>query len=371
MIKRISKASMALASLIALVVLGIAALALFRPKPELPEPHAEPRTPVTTSRAQARTLDDIATFPARIEALSDVWVAAEQGGRVTEIGAREGETVEKGAVLLRVDDRLRATALRRAERMARDARRDFERLTELRRDGAVSASDYEAMESRAALAEVALEEARVVLDQCVVRAPIRARIEERRVDSGEFVQPGQPLFRLVDAARVKAVFDLPERDTLSASPGDTHNFRLDALPDRYFSGMIGFAAGTGARASGAFRVELDADNAEGLMRPGMIARVAYRRGAIAGAIVLPQQAIVPALGETVVFVVEDGRAIRRIVRIGAFIGEHAVIRAGVEAGDEVILEGNRSVLDGTPVRVVSSDEASIRKEKIKNDKASG
>ncbi len=353
--KRFSTDRIVLAGAVALFVLAAVLLAVFRPKQPDPEPPVEQNVAVTTFRVVSKDMDDIVKFPGRVEAWSDVQVSVEQGGRVMAVPADEGQTMAAGAELLRLDDRLRLAAFKRAERQTLDAKRDLERLTELRDSGAVSASDFDAMETRAALAGIALDEARVQWQQCVLAAPIQGVIEERRVSAGEYVQPGQPVFRIVDVSRVKVCFDVPERDVLSVRLGDTHRFRLDSVPDREFAGTVRFVAMTGSPANNAFRVEMEADNAEGLIRPGMIARVDYVRGRLTDAVILPQQAVVPTKGETVVFVVEDGRAIRRIVRIGAFLGSEALIREGVSVGDDVILEGNRSVLDGTPVRVVQPD----------------
>jgi multidrug efflux pump subunit AcrA (membrane-fusion protein) len=85
------------------------------------------------------------------------------------------------------------------------------------------------------------------------------------------------------------------------------------------------------------------------LRAGMIAEVALVRGVAEQAIVLPLAAVVPHKGDYVVFVVEDGHAVRRLVRIDSFVGHEAVIRSGLSAGERVVIEGQRTLQDGMPV----------------------
>jgi membrane fusion protein, multidrug efflux system len=347
--------AMLLIAVIGLCLAGIVLLAAFRRTRPVPEAPPEQKTIVTTLTAEARAMDDIVVLPGRIAAAKDLWVAVEQSGRVEEMAADEGEAVRAGDVLLRVDDRLWKAALERAELQAQDARRDLRRMTELRDSGAVSGSDLESVTTRAALAEIALRDTRVQWERCAPTAPFDGTVEERRVSRGEYVQPGMPVFRLVAADRVKILFDAPERDVSAIRTNAVFRFRLPSAPAQRFEGTVRRVATVGKRINHAFEVELTADNPAGLIRPGMIAEVEVKRGTIDDAVILPLQAIVPSKGEMVVFVVEEGRALRRIVRLGAILDAHAVVREGIRAGDEVVLEGNRAVVDGTAVQVQEAD----------------
>ena len=351
---RCSKGRAALISITMACVLAAVFFVLlkrFRPRQPDLEPPPASRVAVTTMRVDPAAMDDVVVFPGQVEAWSDVWVAVEQGGRVAATPVDTGDRVEAGASVLQVDDRLRKTALERAELQARDARRDRERLHELRETGAVSASEFDRVELRADQAEIALREARVQWERCTPRAPMGGVVEARAVSVGEHVQPGQKIVRLVDAETVKVQFDVPERDVASVQKGAGHRFRLDSAPDEAFVGVVRYVSTVAHEENNAYRVELTVPNPEGRLRPGMIGQVDLVRGTVPDAILLPLEAIVPMRGETVAYVVEDGRAMRRVVRLGGFFDADALVREGIEAGDEVILDGNRAVLDGTPVQV--------------------
>lgn len=336
----------------ALFLLAIAALIVLRPRqPDAPAP-PEKHVAVTVLEIRPERLEDRLVLPGRAEALEDVTVSAEQTGRITALLAREGETVRAGDPLLRIDDRLWAAAEENAALREADTRRDAARAEELHAQGAIPLRDLEAARTAAESARIALREVRVQRERCTPASPIAGRVETRFVSEGEYVHAGQPLARILNASTVKVLFDLPERDVLSLRAGDACAVRFDALPETVYTGAVAVAAASANPASNAFRMEAHVDNAGGRIRAGMIARVEVLRGVREDALALPLFAVVPMEGESVAYVVEDGRSIRRIVRINRIVDSRAVIDDGLSAGDRVILDGNRNVLDGTPVRIV-------------------
>ncbi len=348
---RMSKGQLALAGTTGVGIVLVILMGLIRSQETEPEPPEEQPVLVSALRVEALEREDIVLLPGLVEAWSDIQVAVEQAGRITALHVDAGDRVELDAPLLTVDDRLWKAVLERAEVQLRDARRDLERIQELRATGAVSVSELDAVESRARLAEIALEEAQVQVARCAPVAPLAGVVDRRYVSVGEYVQPGRAVFRLVDTGRVKIRFDVPERDIRTLRAGDQHRFLVSAVPDAVFTGSVHVVAQAADPGSSAFAVELAADNPDGVLRPGMIVQVELLRGVLSGAVILPIEAVVPLKGETVAYTVEDGRAIRRIVRIGAFLDTDVLVREGLEPGELVILDGNRAVLDGTPVRV--------------------
>ena len=126
-------------------------------------------------------------------------------------------------------------------------------------------------------------------------------------------------------------------------------FTLAALPGREFTGATTFVSSQADRASNAFAAELEADNADGALKAGMIAQVALVRKEREGALVVPLAAVVPRKGEHYVFAAVDGRAVRKRVRIAALTGHEAVLESGVAPGDRIVVEGHRGLQDGMKV----------------------
>lgn len=339
---------------VALVLIFIVVLAML-PKPkEAVTVIEEKAVPVLVSEVIPQEIADEIQLPARVEPLQKAFLAAERPGRVMELLADKGEAVQQNQVLLRFDRRLPEAAFHRAEIEERDAARDLARWKELEKAGAVSASEYEAVSRREESAAIALEEAKVILSQCEVCSPFEGVIVDRMVEVGDYASEGQPVLRLIRLNRVKIAFDVPEQDIATVMPGQEMTFTLAALPGREFSGTVGFVSSQASRDSNAFRVELESDNEDGLLKAGMIARVRFLRQMREGAVVVPLAAVVPRKGEHYVFVVENGRAVRKRVLIGAMLGHQAVLEDGVAAGDRVVIEGHRRLQDGQKVEIVEA-----------------
>lgn len=334
---------------LAVVVVLIVVLAVLPKPPEQTKTEAEKPVAVRTVAIEPRKIEDALLLPGRIQAMQEAQLGAQRAGQVVEILADKGQAVEAGQVLLRIDSRLWEAARKRAAIEVRDAEKDLKRWKELEKSGAVSASDYEGIQRRQESAEIALEEAEVMASQCEVRAPFGGVIVERGVEVGDYANEGQAVLSVIRLDRVKVAFDVPEQDVASLQPGQGKKFTLAALPGREFTGKVTFVSSQAGRASNSFAAELEAENADGALKAGMIAQVALVRQEREGAMLAPLAAIVPRKGEHYVFVVENGRAVRKRVLLGALIGHEAVLESGVAAGERIVVEGHRGLQDGQPV----------------------
>ena len=346
---REKKGSVLIWAALAAVVALIAVFAATKKPPEKTATETEKAVAVRTMAVEPRTVADALQLPARIEPLQEALSAVERAGRVTELLADKGDRVEAGQVMLRVDDRLWAAAVRRAEIELRDAERDLKRWKELEKTGAVSASEYEGIRRRQESAEIVLDEATTMQAQCEVRSPFAGVIVDRLAEVGDYANEGQAVFRVVRLDRVKVAFDVPERDIGSLQPGQKMAFALSTLPGREFEGEVTFVSSRAARESNSFAAELEADNADGVLKAGMIAQVSLVRREREGAVVVPLAAIVPRKGEHYVFTAENGRAVRKRVLIASWSGHEAVLESGLAAGERIVVEGHRGLQDGMKV----------------------
>jgi membrane fusion protein (multidrug efflux system) len=338
-----------LATVLLLMVDGILFLALApaRPVPHIAAPNV--MIPVRTMMATYTAVRETVTYPARIEALHDVVLAVEREGRIIELGVDKGDRVRRGQVLLQLDNRAAEAAFRRAEINLRQAADDLKRWEELRKSGSVSVTEFEGVRNRHDLARIAVDEARVDRDHGVLVSPMDGRVEERAIDVGERAVPGIPAFRVVNTDVVKVVGDLSERDVFAIAPGVSVPFQVDALIGQTFTGTVAFVASAADARSNTFRVEWQAENPGGRLKPGVIARVTVTRGVIENALAMPLSALIPEKGQYVTYVVRGGHAVRRIVTLRTIIDDLAVIQEGLAPGDRIVIEGQRLVSDGAAI----------------------
>ena len=343
---------MVLLGVLAVVVLLIAIMALTKPNgKKLPE-STETAQPVTVLAAHLTNTVDVVHLPAWVVANVDAILAAEKAGRIVAIQADLGDPVEQGQLLMQIDDRIWQANLRQASIAARDAEKNFERFKKLEESGAVAESEYDRIEKTHIQATSQLEEATINIEQCRVESPITGIVNDRFVEVGEYVQPGTPVFQVVDHATVKMAIAVPEKDIFSVHKGDRIGFTIQPLEGRRFEGVVSFVAAQADARNNSFRTELVVDNTDGTLRPGMIAQVAFHRGTNENMVSLPMSAVLPSKGDHIVYLAKDGQAVRRKVQIETITRERALISQGLEEGDLVIIEGNRALNDGQRVEAI-------------------
>jgi len=176
-------------------------------------------------------------------------------------------------------------------------------------------------------------------------------IDHLFIDVGEFVDRGNPVADIVNVDKIKINVNVPELDVRYLRTGQKALVTIDAFPDRRLSGTIDFVAYKADPATKTFNVRVLIDNQARDIRPGMIARLAFLRRVIPGALVVPLFALVDKGGERIVFVEKDGVAYARTVSIGVIEEDRIQIREGLEAGDRVIVSGQREVEEGMQVQV--------------------
>jgi membrane fusion protein (multidrug efflux system) len=357
MIKKLTSARTVLLALLGLIITLIILMALLRPERKpLPE-SAEAAVPVTVMTVHPSNSADRVSLPAQVEANVDALLAAEKAGRIIRLEADRGDRVEQGALLLQVDDRIWQANLKQANIAAENARKNHARFKQLQETGAVAKSEYDEIEKAFIQAESMAEEARINIEACRITSPITGIVNDRYVDIGEYIQPGMPAFQVVDTAIVKVVLQIPERDIYAIREGTRMNFGVQPLPERVFTGEVTFVAAQADTRNNAFRTELTVDNRDGALRPGMIARVEFKRGENLNTVSLPMSAVLPSKGDHIVYLVENGQAIRRKVQIEQITRRQALISRGLVSGDRVIIEGNRLLSDGQRVEIMKTETA--------------
>jgi len=342
---------------LAIILLLIVLMSVTKPNgKDLPEAK-EATVVVSTLHIHLTNTADIVYLPALIEANVNAVLSAEKAGRIVELMADRGDRVGQGQQLLQIDDRIWQASLKQAEISARDAGKNFERFKALQKAGAVAASEYDRVEKDSVTASSRLEEANINIEQCRVISPIIGTVNDRFVEAGEYVQPGTPVFQVVDHATVKVMIQIPEKDIYSVKPGDRIAFTVQPLPSRTFEGEITFVAAQADERNNAFRAELTVDNADGILRPGMIAQVEFHRGICANMVSLPMSAVLPSKGDHIVYLVKNGHAVRRKVQIENITRKRALISRGLDEGDLVVIEGNRTLSDGQLVETMEPGTA--------------
>jgi len=307
---------------------------------------------------------DAIVLPGTTHPVVDVSYSAEISGTVEEVRFREGATVSKGDVLVKLDTERLEIRRRAAEAAFRLADLRYQRLKRVagESDRFVSAQELDQAIAERDIAQAELDS--VLTD--IRKAEIRFRcesgiVQELFVEEGERVPEGTPLVRCVDIRRIEVHIQVPERDIPFVRPGTKADVLFDRLQNGVISGTVGRADPVADDRTRTFRVIVLLENREGAegfeIRPGMIAKATLVRRVIPDAIVVPFYAIIPRETGYVVMVENAGKAHSKAVELGVIVNRVQIL-SGLEPVDRLIVSGQRELADGQNIRVVSSDDES-------------
>jgi RND family efflux transporter MFP subunit len=306
-----------------------------------------------------------------LQAEREADVRAEVSGTVVQLLADNGQAVQKGQLLARIDD----TAIRdqwlsarslvtSAQNAANVARRDEERTQRLAEAGAVAERELDAARQGRIAAEAALEDARArlslaqrQLDNTQIRAPFAGLVSERAASAGDVVQPGTEMVTIVDPSSMRLEASVPSDALASLRVGDPVEFTVNAYPDRTFTGRVERINPTADPNTRQVRIYVAIPNVGGRLVGGLFAEGRVATDA-RSALVAPRNAIdVRGLRPTAVRV-KNGRAERVEVELGLEddATERVEIRSGLAAGDTLLIGAALGVTPGSQVRVKRVDD---------------
>lgn len=215
--------------------------------------------------------------------------------------------------------------------------------------------DLRAAEAQVLQAEAGLRLAKLQLSHADVTSPIDGIVADRFVSPGDLIGAGTPAFRIVQIDPVIVRVELGARDIIRIRPGAQAAIRLDAFPYQDFAGVVTSVEAVAGAPSRLFGVRIQVPNPEGILKPGMSARVRIAVDSRDQVVAVPDEALLDSGGEPYVYVVENGVARRRPVEVGLSGGGWTEIVSGLAAGEYVVVSGQAALADGARVRVSGSD----------------
>jgi membrane fusion protein (multidrug efflux system) len=305
--------------------------------------------PVSITIVEPASMRDVVFLPGETEAYEDVTVAANAAGRVEWIGPREGQTVQKGTLLAKIDVSAHKAALEHAKAACNLANDLCERRRRLYANKIIAREELEQSETQLKLALTDLDQIKVRYDHGFPKSPIAGIVNHLYVDVGEYADIGKPIADIVNIDKIKINVRVPELDVRYVKKGQKTPIRIDAFAERSLIGTVDFVSFKADPATKTFLVRSVIDNPGHDIRPGMIGRVAFVRRMIPDAVAAPLFAIVDKGGERIVFVEKEGVAESRVISIGVIEGDRVEITSGLDIGDHLIVKGHTEVEDGMKV----------------------
>ncbi len=315
---------------------------------------SEPAVVATNVRVEALTperLEETFSLIGETFAERGVTLSAETAGRLESLKVDLGDAVRKGQVLARVDYRLLKARVDQAEADHVLAHKTLDRMKHLRDRKAVAQQSVDEAIARDHLAEASLRLAQAQLSKSTIRAPVSGVVVGKRVDAGEYVNPGQPILDVTDMTSVKVRAQAPASLVDRLETGLPVRVQLPALAEA-FEGRIELVVPVASGTSRTFEIRIELLDASRKIPVGLDARLAIRAQVYPDALVVPQGVVLQRGTGQLVFVADGAQAVRRVVTLGPVSGQRVLVRSGLNPGDLLIVDGHRDLVDGQPIQVV-------------------
>lgn len=281
------------------------------------------------------------------QAVSELNFVSNVQGRVIAIYADNGKFVKKGEPLLKIESDLLESDYKASLAAYEAMLQDVQRFTNSNQAGGVTDQQLDNMKTQLTAAESRLDRSRKMLDDAVVKSPMSGVINSRYVELGSLIAPNAPLFDIVNESQLKVIVGVPESKVKLLAKGQSVTLTNTAEQGRTYTGRINYIGiKTDRGLNYPVEVYLDRDSS---LRIGMYLKVQFADNAERTGVLVPRKAIVGSAKAANVYVVENGKAVRREVALGDMIGDKVEVIDGVSAGDQLIVAGIMNVADGAEV----------------------
>lgn len=346
-----------------------------------------------------RAVDVVGT----LAAVDQVTISSEADGKVRAILADLGDRVRAGQVLVQLDnekqqytyeqqqaalaralaqygatdpqhlpDNEKTPEVQRANADLVQATQAFDRATELFKRTLISQQALDdaraALQSKRASYNAALQNGRNLragiqaseatmklagrqFRDTEIRAPFDGYVERRLVNLGELVKTQVPVMTVVRLTPLKVIAEIPEKMAPWISQGQPVTLRVDAYPERTFTGKVSRISPGVNTSTRAFPFEALVPNGDTVLKPGTFARVHIESGKVDTVLTLPYSALQYRYGVNRVFLLDRGRLVMRELAVGERLGDRIEILSGVQAGQQVAVTDVDTLADGAPATV--------------------
>lgn len=288
-------------------------------------------------------------YVGQAEANTSTSVSFPTTGTLGRIYVEEGQVVKAGQLLAEIDPTLLQKTLQSAEALLSQARDAYDRMKYLHETNSLPEIQWVETQSKLSQAQSAYDIARKNLDDCRLLAPISGVVGRKLVQTGETVMPAQPVMTVLDINKVKVNVSIPEKEIGGIYADTECTVYVAALDGASFKGGRIVKSVQSDPMTHTYPISIHVDNPGGRLLPGMVCDVTFGQTGNP-ALSVPVTAVMAGTGDSrYVWVVENGMAKRKDIRMGMAYGGRIVVTEGLQAGDSVIVKGMQKLSNGSKV----------------------
>lgn len=310
--------------------------------------------PVEVVTVKSQVLDKKISAIGTLKANESITLRPEQSGTVENILFQEGEKVDAGTPLFKLDSSIYEAELKEAKARVQLSRTDYDRARSLlkKKVGSAQERDSTLAQLRVNQAQQALAQTR--LNKMTLTAPFTGFTGLRKVGPGDYVNEGDDLVELTDLSSMKLDFRVPEIYLSELQVGRALDIRIDALPGEKISGEVFAVSPSADSRAHNIQVRATIPNPDGKLRPGLFAQVNLLVDQQT-TVVVPEQAILPKDKAFFVMTVIEDKVNLAPVTLGQRRPGIVQIISGLSEGDVLITAGQIKLFPGMPVTTIFTD----------------
>lgn len=333
-----------------------------KPVEEPPAPAARSRNttgagnrviPVTVILAQEEEVADGIRAVGSLVPNEEVDIASEVSGKVTEILFKEGSPVQKGQILVKINDDDLQAQLKRYQFQEKTLKENVERQRILFAKEAISQQSYDEVVTQYNMLLADIELLNVKIDKTRIRAPFSGVVGFRFISDGSYIQPGTQIARLVDYNTLKLEFSIPEKYIGLKLIGKQVTFTTEASSDIHKAVIYAMEPRVEDKTR-TIILRARYNNTRGQLRPGMSAQqILIPTSQATKVLMVPTEAIVPSLDGKSVWLARGGQAELIPVETGNRTEAQVEVLSGIVPGDSVIVTGLMQLREGARIKVTN------------------
>jgi len=312
----------------------------------------QPDVNVVTLELAPAPIRDRINLPGITQPWVKLDVLTEVSGKVAKKAVEEGNSVRKGDVIAVFDSRDYQNAYNSLKALYQAASATLTRLEKLHEGQLATRSQLDDARAQSENYRASMDTAELNLERCTLRAPISGLINRLYIDNGQFLNHADKVAEILQIGQIKVRVGIPESDVDAVRNLEDFNIKIDALNGKIFSAKKYFLSRTADTEARLYNLDLAVDNAGGEILPDMFARVEIVKKEVPEGLSLPLYSIITRNNETIVYVCKDNKSYSRKIVTGLQEGWRVEITQGLDAGEQVIVVGQRSVNDDQTVNVV-------------------
>jgi len=355
------RARQSLSLIMILIMVCFMLVACTKEKKEQPERAVN----VRIATAEKKKIQPYLETTGTLKADEEVTVSSEVDGIVRQIKVDEGSSVNKGTLLVEINEidyvldwKRSEAALKQTEANLANAQAEYKRKNTLYQEELITRQQFDDITTKIALADAEMDRAKATLAiskeklaRTKVYSPLTGAVKEKRVSIGDYVRNGTPLLQLIKINPLKLNFTISEKDAASIKIGQEVAFSVDSYADKKFKGRVSLLYPNVEEKTRTLQAEALVPNADHLLKPGYFASTLIYTEKPREVVLAPITALLYDNAVIRIFVVDGDKARERVIKIGGKYGEFIEVLEGLKEMEQIVVVGQNNLSEGVKVNV--------------------